>query len=178
MNITKEQVEALINCLRNGEQCDADGVMTKSFRQAAYEAADALSALAARGGEPVAWMMHYAPFPDGSPNWDLEIGPNKPAGDDWHPLYTHPKAEPGWQPIETAPKDGTPLLLGLFNARGKWRTMRGEWVTQEYIDDYWEEPEDAEPGWYETAVESEILWPISPTHWQPIPAAPQGDTNG
>ena len=83
------------------------------------------------------------------------------------------QGEGGWMPIESAPKDGRPLLLGLFNSHGKWRTMRGEWITQEYIDEYWEEPENAEPGWHESAVESEVCWAITPTHWQPLPAAPK-----
>lgn len=77
-----------------------------------------------------------------------------------------------WQPIETAPKDGQTLLLGAFNSHGNWRTMRGQWVTQEQIDDYWDDPWFAEPGWHETAVESETCWGIEPTHWMPLPSPP------
>lgn len=78
-----------------------------------------------------------------------------------------------WLPIESAPKDGRTLLLGCFNSHGNWRTMRGEWVTQETIDNYWEEPDNCEPGWYEVAVESEVCWAIQPTHWMPLPAPPK-----
>lgn len=86
------------------------------------------------------------------------------------------KSEPaGWQPIETAPKTGRTLLLGYTNVLGKWRTVRGEWISRACIDEQWEEPDDAEPGWYETSAEADDVpncWPITPTHWMPLPAAP------
>lgn len=79
-----------------------------------------------------------------------------------------------WQPIETAPKDRT-LLLGYFNSHGKWRTLRGQWFSQESIEDTWEEPEFAGEGWYETPVEIDdtpnCFW-TEPTHWQPLPSPP------
>jgi hypothetical protein len=80
-----------------------------------------------------------------------------------------------WQPIETAPKTGRTLLLGYLNSTGKWRTVRGQWMSEAYISEQWEEPDDAEPGWYETSVEADDppnCWPIEPTHWMPLPAAP------
>lgn len=83
-------------------------------------------------------------------------------------------APKGWQPIETAPKEWI-LLLGYFNESGKWRTVRGEWFCQEEIDDQWEFPENGSPGWYETCVNADEppnCWPIEPTHWMPLPAAP------
>lgn len=81
----------------------------------------------------------------------------------------------GWQPIETAPKDGRTMLLGCFNGAGKWRTMRGEWMSDEQIAEEWEFPENGEAGWYETSVEAEdapTCWCIKPTHWMPLPPAP------
>ncbi len=86
----------------------------------------------------------------------------------------------GWMPIETAPKDGRVLLLGYYNARGNWRTLRGEWVSEDEIAEYWEN-DDAEPGWYETAVEAEDppnAWPTNPTHWRPLPAPPTLNASG
>jgi hypothetical protein len=83
---------------------------------------------------------------------------------------------PAWQPIETAPQDGRTVLLGYFNACNKWRTLRGEWMSQEFIDENWEEPDNGEPGWYETSVENDDVpncWRTRPTHWMPLPAAPQ-----
>ena len=81
-----------------------------------------------------------------------------------------------WQPIETAPRDGRTLLLGYFNSRGKWRTMRGQWMSEDYIAEHWEDPDDVEPGWFETSVEADDVpncWRTEPTHWMPLPAAPQ-----
>ncbi|HEY1129159.1 MAG TPA: hypothetical protein VGF12_07130 [Roseateles sp.] len=80
-----------------------------------------------------------------------------------------------WLPIETAPTDGRVLLLGYFNAVGKWRTLRGEWMSADYIAENWENPDDGEPGWYETSVENDDVpncWRTDPTHWLPLPASP------
>lgn len=83
----------------------------------------------------------------------------------------------GWQPIETAPKTGRTLLLGYLNRAGNWRTVRGQWMSSEYIDQHWEDPDDPGDleGWYETSVEADDTpncWHIKPTHWMPLPAAP------
>lgn len=79
-----------------------------------------------------------------------------------------------WQPIATAPQNGRTLLLGRFNELGNWRTMRGQWFSTEAIAQDWEDPDDAEEGWYETAVEPDApnCWSIAPTHWMPLPTAP------
>ena len=81
-----------------------------------------------------------------------------------------------WQTLKTAPKDGRTLLLGYFNSNCSWRTVRGQWISQDYIDNYFEDDwADADPGWYETVVESDSLpncWLIDPTHWMPIPPPP------
>lgn len=80
-----------------------------------------------------------------------------------------------WLPIDTAPKDGGTILLGYFNSHGNWRTVRGQWMSEDYIAEHWENPDDAEPGWFETAVEADDIpncWRIWPTHWMPLPAPP------
>lgn len=80
-----------------------------------------------------------------------------------------------WMPIETAPKDGRTMLLGYFNSANKWRTMRGQWMSEDYIAEHWEEPDDTEAGWFETSVEADDppnCWRTSPTHWMPLPEAP------
>ncbi|CAB3928883.1 hypothetical protein [Achromobacter deleyi] len=81
----------------------------------------------------------------------------------------------GWLDIASAPKTGRTLLLGYWNFLGKWRTVRGQWMSAEYIGQEWEEPDGVEAGWFETAVEADDVpncWPIEPTHWMPLPAAP------
>lgn len=80
-----------------------------------------------------------------------------------------------WQPIETAPKTGCALLLGYENSHGKWRTIRGKWISKEAINEEWDEPEDFDAGWYEVSVEADDApncWPTTPTHWMPLPSAP------
>lgn len=81
---------------------------------------------------------------------------------------------PQWQPIETAPRTGRTLLLGRFNSMGNWRTMRGQWFSAAAIAEEWEGPDEAEEGWYETAVEPDVpnCWSIAPTFWMPLHAAP------
>lgn len=81
----------------------------------------------------------------------------------------------GWKPIESAPKTGRTLLLGYWNSHGKWRTVRGQWMSAEYIGQEWDEPDGVEAGWFETAVEADDVpncWPVSPSYWQPMPEPP------
>ena len=90
------------------------------------------------------------------------------------PVVSAPVASE-WMPIESAPKDGRSMLLGYFNSAEKWRTMRGQWMSQDEIDENWEDPEYGVPGWYETVVESDDIpncWFTEPTHWMPLPPAP------
>lgn len=82
---------------------------------------------------------------------------------------------PQWLPISEAPKDGRTLLIGRFNELVEWQTMRGQWMSDEYISDVWDEPRYGEAGWYETVVEADEIpncWPIDPTHYQPLPQPP------
>lgn len=72
-----------------------------------------------------------------------------------------------WQPIETAPKDGTKVLLAY--ASGNYRVIVSEWMTLETLkngktqsrSEYWVTPwvrMDSDP---------------QPTHWMPIPDPPR-----
>jgi len=64
------------------------------------------------------------------------------------------KAEvPSWQPIETAPKDGSPILV-----------VANEVVQYIIVADYGS-------GWHSLA-DDEGIEDFNPTHWMPIPAAP------
>jgi len=84
-----------------------------------------------------------------------------------------------WLPIETAPQTGRTILLGYFNAPGKWRTLRGQWFTDAVIQEEWTHSDVHEAGWFETSVECDDedsgCWPTDPTHWQPLPAQPPKD---
>jgi hypothetical protein len=77
--------------------------------------------------------------------------------------------EPKWQPIETAPKDGTKLLLhSNINLKGKDddRTVVGLYGELTWFHD-------------EVNFESEYLWyyryvnPINATHWMPLHESPE-----
>jgi len=73
----------------------------------------------------------------------------------------------GWQPIETAPKDGSTVLLAE-------RTWGGDLVVTpgSYHEDY--------HGWWEHGSHPTDYadQPIdNPTHWMPLPMPPRGDTS-
>ena len=67
-----------------------------------------------------------------------------------------------WQPITTAPRDGTIVIV-----RGKWRyadtseTMMAVAARYDYADNWWR---DNDGGGFTVQCH--------PTHWMPLPAAP------
>lgn len=72
-------------------------------------------------------------------------------------LTNMPSAESGWQPIETAPKDGRPVLLF---ARCQHATASGI-VVGWHLEDR---------GWIELSFTSPVG--IVPSHWMPLPEFP------
>jgi hypothetical protein len=76
------------------------------------------------------------------------------------------KAERAWLPIETAPKDGTPVLLVSANAAEPSPEI-GHWSDEDgcfrvgYPDDWFRLAEHGLRSWLDIA-----------THWQPLPPAP------
>jgi hypothetical protein len=69
-----------------------------------------------------------------------------------------------WKPIETAPKDGTPILALYADAWGMRRYSVRYWSTGNW--------ESGKEGWSD---EWRQLRKDQPTHWQPLPPPP-GDT--
>lgn len=70
------------------------------------------------------------------------------------------RAANGWMPIETAPKDGTPILVlkkGFHPAVARW--LEGQWMTANAEANY----SNGNPCYLE--------WNL--THWQPLPIPPQ-----
>lgn len=74
-------------------------------------------------------------------------------------------AAPQWQPIETAPKDGTRILI--YQPDGQWKSRRDRRL--EYIDvAYWHTPGNPEhPGFWTGGLT------YRPTHWMPLPEPPR-----
>lgn len=77
------------------------------------------------------------------------------------PAGTASEMEPvGWQPIETAPRDGTTILMGKFHDG----------------DFYWMASGRIEDGQFWCDFPDEFFVPFShqnPTHWMPLPAPPK-----
>jgi hypothetical protein len=70
-----------------------------------------------------------------------------------------------WQPIETAPKDGTSVLISSTNWRTTWRGYyRAQGFAPEQEIDNWGE------GWTRENY-SDIG--LIPTHWMPLPEPPK-----
>lgn len=66
----------------------------------------------------------------------------------------------GWQPIETAPKDGTPVLCGFVGQRLNAKVI------------FW----DDEAEWWcvdDNKLGPHVLRGPAPTHWMPIPPPPE-----
>jgi hypothetical protein len=91
-----------------------------------------------------------------------------------HAFYAYPQVGQ-WQPIETAPRDGTAMLV----MRDIWpgtKSGRAEECNghNTYVAAWWaSEDDDSKGRWvcYMDAV-FDPTCPIRPTHWMPLPAPP------
>lgn len=78
-----------------------------------------------------------------------------------------------WQPIETAPKDGTVVLV----TNGKESSF-ASWLTEDDIQDLDFEDDDLTEGFYE-ATDHHKHYDVfyfkfdQPTHWMPLPNPPE-----
>jgi hypothetical protein len=79
---------------------------------------------------------------------------------------------PEWQPISTAPKDGSSIILAVpsHDRPGEYVVGEAKWH-ESYVDDWWwagNHPDDPHGG-----PLSEIMF-HRPTHWLPLPPGPRG----
>lgn len=83
----------------------------------------------------------------------------------------------GWRTIETAPK-GKKVVAGYRNRLGNWRSIMARYYLPNSLDNHDIDSEDeyAPEGWYEESETHETILPTEhqPTHWRPLPVAPQG----
>ena len=79
--------------------------------------------------------------------------------DDWG--ATLPPQSDGWQPIETAPKDGTRIIVAKQSGYVMAWASSAYWFERQYKD------REKYSGWtdgFDTLA--------TPTHWMPLPAPP------
>jgi hypothetical protein len=134
----------------------------EALRSAVQAMEDELAA--AKQGEPVAWQWQSKGCEDWFPlNNPRNAEDMRAAGFMVRPLFTHPApVQEGWLPIESAPKDGTTVLL----AQG------------DYVDvGFWHNGEGCRrggAGWYSEDDKANLLIArnIEPDHWMRFPAAP------
>jgi hypothetical protein len=77
-----------------------------------------------------------------------------------------------WQPIETAPKDGTNVFV-CVPTDSSFPTA-AFYLTSAYCEEEYGDPDYMEEGWYwAPGYPSDFHeYPINPTHWMPMPAPP------
>lgn len=164
MHVTDEMVEAA--CRAYGKDAlryrDAFLDAARSSMSAALEAA----LRAAPAAEPVAWLL-TSETTGNVVLWTHDqyraASEELKRGCKFTPLYTAPPAPAAdeWMPIETAPKDGTVVLIAHTDAvfAGWWERVIST-VT-------------GDAGWVDGVTDSHgNLLVYNPTHWRPIPTAP------
>jgi hypothetical protein len=80
-----------------------------------------------------------------------------------------------WQPIETAPKDGTSILVHNNVAPGCKDGVADEcWAGNTDVAAWWADERGGEGAWI--CYMSKVLDPelhFTPTHWMPMPSPPR-----
>lgn len=85
-----------------------------------------------------------------------------------------------WQPIDTAPRDGSDVLVlrdcaGVAIVHIAWYRSREDWESSGKYFGGWDSLEDWEGWWSYTrnsATQEKLEGADAPTHWMPLPEAP------
>lgn len=101
------------------------------------------------------WLLPEAGS-DGETLWCDNPAPGAGMSQEDAVEYVRADLVPQWQPIETAPKDGTRVLLHSPDTH-TYTGIAASWCI---IDERWEEWDSNHP--------------CLPTHWIPLPAPPKG----
>jgi hypothetical protein len=117
---------------------------------------------ALREQEPVGWTTEDFDTDKSATTYDRAVA-ERWAAKGWpvEPLYRYQRAIPeGWQPIETAPRDGTEILAyWWYDYRGDGVLTEGQAVVS------WDEPH----GWEDRQLGETCK---AYTHWKPLPTPP------
>jgi hypothetical protein len=76
-----------------------------------------------------------------------------------------------WQPIETAPRDGSHVLVVMHDGSVGFGWFGGRNVPMQTVAHWWSNP--GEEGWY-PSVGAGDADPLSPTHWKPLDEPDEG----
>ena len=79
---------------------------------------------------------------------------------------------PEWQPIETAPKDGTLVIAAWDAETDPSPEVERIWIVTAA---YWMEGFDGsveEPAYPHAWMQADECIPVEPTHWMPLPEPP------
>lgn len=173
--------DAASETLDGDTSAQIDSILEVAFGRDDYDI-DAIRAMLAAAPpvqqEPVAWQMRFPDRDDkdwyecGKDVFDAVQATGEFVADraEARPLYAHPlPSEGGWQPIETAPKDGTIIDVWLGNA------------SESDVDFYCTAGTRRSPGWswkqgkFRPLGGLKVAMPTFevPTHWMPLPKAPE-----
>lgn len=148
---------------------------------AAIDFAEALVAELAKENEPVGWFKFDKVSKCWHPQYE-QYAETHAKSENWKQLYLLPptagqieqETATEWQPIETAPKDGTDIIVMYMH-------IDTQIVHNAFWNDY-EDAEEHEIGWwsYDHSEVSRIKlddW-MTPTHWMPLPTPPKRSMEG
>ena len=169
--MTKEALKLALKALNTPRPSDSYPPLWQAYETTINSAITAIEeALAQPEQEPVAWFRKlFSPEIGEFFDYKDEAFARETDSKGWTPLYTTPpKLKPltGWQPIETAPRDGTEILMtnGVDVSSGQWLSEYGGTYDQEGAPN----GDGCDARWTDWTGGMQP----DPTHWMPLPPPP------